>query len=298
MDLIQSVFDFFNNFGWPGIVCILIGGLIVLCLRYIDRNNDRRSDQLSENIINAMSTLMTAQTNAMSSLIEKQTDTNEHLQKDLHKDISDIQKSINDNMKDVQLKIIDTMQSTITHHYDTEKALHKESQEHRQSISENVSDKLWDMMKTYNAQRAIIIEMHNGGVNLDGLSFVRYDITNEKVEKGINPINGLVQNLPAVNLVQVCHDVNKAKHHVVIYDREGMEDLYNRGATVLYNDLTVKLDVAHIIYSGIYDDNNSLYGLVVLEYENGYVYPETTIDIVEIAKETHSISELYKYTHK
>lgn len=269
MDLLESLLNFVSNYGWPGVCSVIIFGCLLFAAKYYNNKADDRSDKLSNKIVDAFYN------------IEEKRMTHD---------------------KEVEIKLIDTITTTINTAINSnnikEKQSHKELEGHRKSITGDVSDKLLEMMHKFNAQRAIIMELHNGGVNLNGLSFIRYDITNEKQEKGILPINGHVQNLPASNLEIVCRDILESPNDVVIYNETEIDQLYDRGATVLYSNLTENLPVNHIIFCGIYNEENILYAIIALEYHIEYPYPENVIDEIELARYTSEITQLYKYVKK
>ena len=78
-----------------------------------------------------------------------------------------------------------------------------------------------------------------------------------------------------------------------------VDNLWDRGATSLHSSLTGVRNIDHIVYAGIFNDDNLLYGLLVLEYQNGEnTFHPDIVNEVEIAKWTSEISQLYKYIKK
>ena len=53
MDFVQSLIDFFNNYGWPGILCLLTFGLIVIIIKYLNKKADKREQDLANQLVNA-----------------------------------------------------------------------------------------------------------------------------------------------------------------------------------------------------------------------------------------------------
>ena len=145
-------------------------------------------------------------------------------------------------------------------------------------------------MNLYNCQRTLVIEFHNSKENLNGLSFLWYDIQYEKQQRGINSISNKVKNLQLSNLLPIINRVNNAPGNIIVIDSEEIEKIYNE-STVLYNQLK-EINVEHIIYSGIYSSDNKLIGLVALEYQKNYPYHDDIINLLDIKGRTAKIANL------
>lgn len=277
MDFVQSLIDFFNNYGWPGILCLLIFGLIVLIIKYLNKKADKREQDLANQLVNA----------------------NKEMANQLVSTFTKIEEDRANHSREIEHQLIETIKTTITGHYESEQQNHLDSEEHRINMTRDVGQKLFDMLRQFNAQRASIMELHNGGVNLNGLSFIRYDITYEKQDKGVTPIMQSMQGVQTSVMQVVFDDIMNSEHNVIIYNKEDVDNLWDRGATSLHSSLTRVRNIDHIVYAGIFNDDNLLYGLLVLEYQNGEnTFHPDIVNEVEIAKWTSEISQLYKYIKK
>lgn len=277
MDLVQSLVDFFNNYGWPGMLFIITLGLIVLIIKYLNKKADKREQDLANQLVSA----------------------NEQLANQLVSTFTKIEEDRTNHSREIENQLIETIKTTITGHYKSEQQNHLDSEEHRINMTRDVSQKLFDMLRQFNAQRASIMELHNGGVNLNGLSFIRYDITYEKQDRGVKPIMQSMQGVQTSVMQVVFDDIMKSEHNVVIYNKEDVDNLWDRGATSLHSSLTSIRNVEYIVYAGIFNDDNLLYGLLALEYQIGEnTFHEDIVTEVEVAKWTSEISQLYKYVKK
>lgn len=277
MDLVQSLVDFFNNYGWPGMLFIITLGLIVLIIKYLNKKADKREQDLANQLVSA----------------------NEQLANQLVSTFTKIEEDRTNHSREIEHQLIETIKTTITGHYKSEQQNHLDSEEHRINMTRDISQKLFDMLRQFNAQRASIMELHNGGVNLNGLSFIRYDITYEKQDRGVKPIMQSMQGVQTSVMQVVFDDIMKSEHNVVIYNKEDVDNLWDRGATSLHSSLTSIRNVEYIVYSGIFNDDNLLYGLLALEYQIGEnTFHEDIVTEVEVAKWTSEISQLYKYVKK
>lgn len=277
MDLVQSLVDFFNNYGWPGMLFIITLGLIVLIIKYLNKKADKREQDLANQLVSA----------------------NEQLANQLVSTFTKIEEDRTNHSREIEHQLIETIKTTITGHYKSEQQNHLDSEEHRINMTRDVSQKLFDMLRQFNAQRASIMELHNGGVNLNGLSFIRYDITYEKQDRGVKPIMQSMQGVQTSVMQVVFDDIMKSEHNVVIYNKEDVDHLWDRGATSLHSSLTSIRNVEYIVYAGIFNDDNLLYGLLALEYQIGEnTFHEDLVTEFEVAKWTSEISQLYKYVKK
>ena len=151
---------------------------------------------------------------------------------------------------------------------------------------------LFDILLWSNAQRASIIEFHNSKENLDGLSFLWYDIQHEKQQKGIDTLSSKAKNLQATNLRPVIKRINNEKTHIIHLGPEDIENIYNE-STVFYQYMK-EIKASHLVYCGIYNnDTNELRAMLCLEYQEGYSYHEDLIDYFILKEKAGLIEHFY-----
>ena len=151
---------------------------------------------------------------------------------------------------------------------------------------------LFDILLWSNAQRASIIEFHNSKENLDGLSFLWYDIQHEKQQKGIDTLSSKAKNLQATNLRPVIKRINNEKTHIIHLGPEDIENIYNE-STVFYQYMK-EIKASHLVYCGIYNnDTNELRAMLCLEYQEGYPYHEDLIDYFILKEKAGLIEHFY-----
>lgn len=292
MDFLQTIIEFFIQYGWAGIIALATIGGIFLLVKHMDNKGDEREHDLINQVVKSNE-------NLTKTILDSNKDLTETLVSTLTNTVTSINNDINKNVNEIEHKLIDTLNTTITTHYQDKEQEHRDSQEHRFNITKDVSNKLFNMMKQFNSQRATIIELHNGGVNLNGLSFIGYDVTHEKTDKNVAPLMHNMQGIPTSTIHIIFEDIIKSKHNVVIYHNDDIHKLHDRGATTLYYNLTNIRNVDHVVYSGIFNDFNVLYGLVILDYQTGRnTFKEDIVTDIEVAKATLEISQMYKYVKK
>ena len=98
-----------------------------------------------------------------------------------------------------------------------------------------------------------------------------------------------------MNKQELCNEFKKIKNAALSGDDRIQRciDLYNE-STLLYSHLK-ELKIDHVIYSGLYSDDNRLIGLVALEYHEGYPFHEDLINLFDIKAKTSKISQLLQF---
>lgn len=260
---IESLLKLFEQYGWPGIVAIIA----ILIVYYFISKKDKNS---IETIKTGFSSLTTTITHQNETLIDAITSSNEKTQERLFNLIS---KSLDDNEA-------------------RKRQHHKTSLSKRGEVSDKVDDVLFDILQMTNAQRVILVEFHNSKENLDGLSFLWYDIQHEKQARGIESISAKCRNLQAINLRPIVKRVNNSKSHIINLNAEDIENIYNE-STVLHSHFK-EIHVQHLIYIGIYNtDTNELIAIIGIEYQEGHPYYDDIIDYFVLKEKSSLIEHFY-----
>ncbi len=262
--MLNNILEFFNNYGWPGIV----GTIIIFVIYHIINKKDKSTQNI---ITSGFDKLATSISNQNEHLIQSITSSNEKTQTEL---LSLVKTTILDRDKNIQ-------------------DIHNRSIDKRIKISEEIDTILWDMMNLYNCQRAVVIEFHNSKENLNGLSFLWYDIQYEKQQRDVYAISNKVKNMQASNIIPIINKVNSTPGNIIILNPEDIEKIYEE-STVLYSQLK-ELNVEHIIFSGVYSSNNKLIGLVALEYHINHPYHEDLLNLLDIKGRTDKIAQLLEF---
>lgn len=263
--MLDNIVKFLNNYGWPGVIAIIL----ILVIYWLIMQKDKST----KNTIN----------NGFDKLAISISNQNEHL-------IDSITQS---NTK-TQTELFNLIKTTISERDNTIKSNHDKSLDRRFMISEEINNILWDTLNLYNCQRVIVIEFHNSKENLNGLSFLWYDVQYEKQQIDVVSISSKARNLQASNIVPIINKVNNTPGNIIILGPEDIKKIYSE-STVLYSQLE-ELNAEHIIYSGIYSSDNKLIGLVALEYQKNHPYHEDLINLLDIKGKTAKIAQLLQFS--
>ena len=229
-----------ENFGGVGVfvVCVLIVTIVALPIvipivlaKTLTKNNKDLTDVLSTGLIDISSTItqtMAQQNAGQQNLLEQ----------------------IINKLPDVN----------------KEKTEHDIGQTQRFNIGDEINTLLLAMLNKYHASRVCILEFHNGGVNIGGLPFVKYDMVYEQINTDIDVLSSKVNNLPSANLAPVIADLKDGTTEYKVYYKKDIEDLINR-STVLYCHLK-EINVEYIIYAPLYDSSHMMIGLCAIEYRS------------------------------
>ena len=262
--MLNNILEFFNNYGWPGIV----GTIIIFVIYHIINKKDKSTQNI---ITSGFDKLATSISNQNEHLIQSITSSNEKTQTEF---LSLVKTTILDRDKNIQDN-------------------HNKSIDKRIKISKEIDTILWDMMNLYNCQRAVVIEFHNSKENLNGLSFLWYDIQYEKQQRDVYAISNKVRNMQASNIIPIINKVNNTSGNIIILNPEDIEKIYEE-STVLYSQFK-ELNIEHIIFSGVYSSNNKLIGLVALEYHINHPYHEDLLNLLDIKGRTDKIAQLLEF---
>lgn len=264
MEMLNNILEFFNNYGWPGVLATIVIFIIYFIIN--------KKDKSTQNVI----------TSGFDKLASSITNQNEHLIK-----------SITSSNEKTQTELLSLVKTTILDRDKNIQDNHNRSIDKRIKISEEIDNILWDMMNLYNCQRAVVIEFHNSKENLNGLSFLWYDIQYEKQQRDVYAISNKVRNMQASNIIPIINKVNITPGNIVILNPEDIEKIYEE-STVLYSQFK-ELNIEHIIFSGIYSSNNKLIGLVALEYQRNHPYHEDLLNLLDIKGRTDKIAQLLEF---
>lgn len=265
MEMLNNILDFFNNYGWSGIV-----GLIFIPVIYWIITEKDKSTQ--DTITTGFDKLATSISNQNEHLIDSITRSNEK----------------------TQAELLNLVKTTLSERDSTIKTNHDKSLDRRFTISEEIDNILWDTMNLYNCQRAIVIEFHNSKENLNGLSFLWYDVQYEKQQRDVISISSKARNLQASNILPIINRVNNTPGNIIILNKDEIEQIYDK-STVLYSQLK-ELNIEHIVYSGIYSSDNKIIGLVALEYQENHPYHEDLLNLLDIKERTAKIAQLLQFS--
>ena len=265
MDMLNNILEFFNNYGWPGIVAIVL----IIVIYWLITQKDKST---KDTITTSFDKLATSISNQNEHLIDSITRSNEK----------------------TQVELFNLVKTTLSERDSAIKSNHDKSLDRRFMISEEISNILWDTMNLYNCQRAIVIEFHNSKENLNGLSFLWYDVQYEKQQRDVISISNKARNLQASNIVPIINKVNNTPGNIIVLNSDDIEKIYGE-STVLYSQFK-ELNVEHIIYSGIYSSDNKLIGLIALEYQKNHPYHEDIINLLDIKERTAKIAQLLQFS--
>lgn len=262
------MFDFFSKmieeFGSLGLVMIVLGGLLYFLITRSDKKTEKSMADLSENITNTLA--------------------NQN---------KDLLNTLTSNNTQLQTNMLSLIEKSISMHDENNNKLHNASMKHRLDISDKMQIMLYEMMNFYHAKRCGVMEFHNNTNNLNGLSFLWYDLSYENLQRNVRPISGLCKNQQLSILSPIMSDII-SNDGLVVYRSSDIEKLAQR-SPVLYDHLTHKIQVSTVIYTGLYDLHNNLIGIVFLEYDDEFKYPENIIDLHDIKERASGISQLLDF---
>lgn len=259
----ESIISIFEKYGWGGLIGIVICGILILGIKFL-------MDKFTKDV----STGLERVGEKLSDQISKQ----------------------NDNLMTTLVTQQDKMLEHILNHNNYKTETHYDMLNDKIKLAEEINASLKEIMLTHQACRACIIEFHNSNNNLSGIPFAKYSCTYEWFDKGVISVMNICNNMSFSQLAKVTNDVLKSENDVVVYNdmNKFKEDNPSLWSAVGKEEN----ETTSIVYSALYDKNNILIGLLILEYQHD-VHKFTKEEInqlqVQSAELTSIINLRYKY---
>ena len=213
----------------------------------------------------------------------------ENVGKELTKEISEQNKELVNTIIQNQDKLL----NHILYEKNQQKKNHNVMLHEKMELSNEINMTLKDIMNIHNAQRAFILSFHNSGENLSGTPFPKYSCDYEWFDKGLLPIQYKCKGLSFSSLAYIVNKILKSNNQQIIYNIEELSQ-YSPSLYALFKD-----DLSEtLVYTAMYDKNNILIGLLVLEYKKENLIQNINLNQLHIqAAELTSIINLrYKYS--
>ena len=266
---LSSLFEIINQYGWWSIAIAASLGLIYILVKVI-------ANKISDGVKGGMDDVVIKLTNHVSEQLQTLSSSTssqvELLSNNIAKQNTDLVKAISTQNE----KLL----SYIMNKDIVKDELHDRYVEKRMDIAETINDKLKDIMHIARAQRAFIIEFHNSYKNLAGAPFAKYTCTFEWFDKGLDQISTKIVGLPYSTMAKIVGDVRRTGIHQKLYtDLIQMENENPQLFSLLKDPRTTA-----IFYNTLYDDNNKMMGMLVLEWQVPF-HPD-------IFEETHMASTI------
>lgn len=251
MDL-TILFEIVAKYGWWSIAMVA-GVAVVYALTKIVTSKISHGVQDGMTMVgNKLAQSITSQLQELSSTTTSQV---EMLSSNITKQNNELVKTISNQNE--------RLLSYLMHKDVAEEEIHDAKVEKRMDIAENIIDKLREIMHISHSQRVFIIEFHNSYKNLSGTPFAKYTCTYEWFEKGLDQISSRISGLPYSTMAKIVGDVKRSDNHQKLYtDMKKME----ADNPQLFSLVKDKRTTA-VFYNMLYDENNKMMGMLVIEWQ-------------------------------
>ena len=256
----EILFKIFNEYGWWGILGMVICIVLFLITKYI-------SKKFNKNITSGL----------------------EKVGENLTNQLAEQNKELTQTIVKSQDKLI----NYLINKDDEQTQNHNNMLNERMTLAEDINMALKDIMNIHNAQRAFILEFHNSYQNLSGVPFAKYSCNYEWFDKGLSPLGPKTIGLPFGSIAKVVYDVINSDTQQVIYTNISKLEEENPSLVSIFRDPKTTA----IVYTGMYDKNNILIGLLVLEYHQEFNQDNLNLHQLNIqtAEVTSILNIRYKY---
>lgn len=145
---------------------------------------------------------------------------------------------------------------------------HDAAVETRRSIKPNVDIILKDALSTLNADRAFVIEMHNGTNNVAGLPFIYGEMTYEEVREDVAHVD---EDYTSINLSRFTFPMYIEKNQIWHGTINELSEIDSKLASRLSSN-----DVTYLAIIGLHGANNQL-GYFGFTFCNGKAVPSENV---------------------
>lgn len=174
------------------------------------------------------------------------------------------------NNNSQMLKLIE---SSIEHNKEIASTDHEIALKDRMNISNEINDIIECARIQAGGDRAIVIELHNSNVNLNGDPFAKYSVNFESIERGIMPISNKYKGLPYSNISAICGEL--VKRQVI-----RIKNIDELGKKYIISQAYLLSEGIHsVVTTGIYNSANKLTGLFAICF-NGNITSYCSDNIV------------------
>lgn len=255
------------QYGWPGFLMIFAVSVLFIWLKFsMNKSNKNTSDTLTKGFTNISAEMSKNNTKLVKALVDQNKTNTEAL--------------------------INIVNTALMRRETTNKITYDRNLKLREMASYKIKQKIHDLLNRYNADRSFILEFHNSKQNMTGLSFLWYDMTFEEIAKGVGTIQSQWKDQEASSLLPVVKDIND-EDGFKIYTIDDLEEL-QKTSSVLYHRLRIERQLQEAIMVGLYGTNNTMIGILILEYEESFI-PIEVLDPTDIIRDAGSIADLLDY---
>ena len=258
MDIILKIFE---DYGWIGILGILCSMVFYIVIKKYSKKISKDMETGLERVGEKLTDQMSKQNDKLlSAIVAQQDKLVDHIIAKERNDISNHNSMVNERM----------------------------------NLSDSINMELKDIMHIHGAQRAFILEFHNSFSNLSGTPFAKYSCNFEWFERGLTPLSYKCMGLPFSSLAKIVQDIINSPSQQVIYS--DMEKLTEENPALM--SLLEDSKTKGVVYTGMYDKNNFLIGLLVLEYQCDFNPKKINLHQLSIqsAELTSVLNIRYKYS--
>lgn len=271
----ETFYTILESYGLSGICLGLICMILFFVIKYY-------GNKLTDN-------MSTGLEKVGEKLSDKMSEQNDHLTEQLS----------NQN-KELTATIL-SQQDTLINYFVNEK---KHEQEHhnqmigeKEDLSVDINDYVKIINEVHNAQRTYILEFHNHNENLSGTPFVKFTCKYEwydiKLHHDYIPFLGSLKDVAFAAIAQVFRDVRMSTDHCILYN--DLDEFGDKNPSLYY--YMIKENTKSLVFKGLYDKNNILIAVIVLEYDHKIKLNDINFNKlhVQAAEITQLINLRYKY---
>ena len=192
---------------------------------------------------------------------DKQLDRNNKIQDDRYTELLNIILEQNKQNQEMLQKQLLELSSSVINGV-TKHTLEDDENNSLSKIEADINDCLKRVLNKTSSSRVCLVRFHNGGRDMNGLSFLKMSMTNESVKLGLSPLMPEFQNMFRSFFSYLCEKLI-SEGHCYVDDINILKDV----DTTMYEFLFSR-DIQSIYSIPISNKNNTVIGFIYVECSN------------------------------
>lgn len=269
MEELINFFDFIKDFVGPtGLTLIVIVGLISFYF------SNKKSQKTLEKTTSSIDTSL----DVLSNSILTMNNSNKELVLKLTSSSNDLTKTIVSGVSNSLLEMKESQQ--IRHDSSLKQSIDK---------ADLIKKELNNILLITHSDLVALTELHNGGVNLNNVPFVKYDIVSQTTSTNSSPIFAQLTSRPISEYSLIYRKVLESPDNIFWGNYNEIEDDYDNSISVRLD----KINKSSLICFGLFNDSNTLYAFINIFFNKKHL-TEDLVQNININRYKYQIENILK----
>lgn len=172
---------------------------------------------------------------------------------------------------------------------ETKKSQHRETIKTVADCADEIKTVLHNILLTTKSDLVVLTQLHNGEENLNGIPYVKYDITDQTISTHSLPIFGQTYCRPIAEYSLIYKKVIENPDNLFWGNMNEINDDIDNSISARLK----KINKKSLICIGLYNSENTLYAFINILYNEKYL-TEEFINMLNISKYKYQIEDILR----